>query len=345
MITGFALAFARALGEYGSVVFISGNMPFKTEIAPVLIVARARGVRLRARRPPSRCVLLRDLVRRCCSSSTSSNAGARAIMADAHDALAVRRARRRTRPSVRWTADRRRARASSACWSSSRWSTSSRGVRATARGVYWDNLVGDPDTLQLDPADADRSRRSRWSLNLVFGLAAAWAIARFRFPGRAAADRADRPAVLRVAGRRRAHPRAALRPAGLSSAPGCASTTSRSSSPAPGLVLATAFVTFPFVARELIPLMEAIGSDEEVAGGQPRRARLADLPAASRCPTSSGACSTASSSATPARWASSARSTSSPATSPARPTRMPLRVEKLFQEYNTARLVRRRVAC
>ena len=40
VLTGFALALARALGEYGSVVFISGNMPFKTEIAPVLIVSR-----------------------------------------------------------------------------------------------------------------------------------------------------------------------------------------------------------------------------------------------------------------------------------------------------------------
>ncbi|HZO05121.1 MAG TPA: sulfate ABC transporter permease subunit CysT [Solirubrobacterales bacterium] len=40
LITGFALAFARAVGEYGSVVFISGNMPYKTEIAPILIVAR-----------------------------------------------------------------------------------------------------------------------------------------------------------------------------------------------------------------------------------------------------------------------------------------------------------------
>jgi len=40
VLTGFALSFARALGEYGSVVFISGNMPFKTEIAPVLIVSR-----------------------------------------------------------------------------------------------------------------------------------------------------------------------------------------------------------------------------------------------------------------------------------------------------------------
>ena len=39
-ITGFALAFARGLGEYGSVIFISSNMPFKTEIAPVLIVSR-----------------------------------------------------------------------------------------------------------------------------------------------------------------------------------------------------------------------------------------------------------------------------------------------------------------
>jgi sulfate transport system permease protein len=40
VITGFALAFARALGEYGSVVFISGNLPYKTEIAPYLIVMR-----------------------------------------------------------------------------------------------------------------------------------------------------------------------------------------------------------------------------------------------------------------------------------------------------------------
>jgi sulfate/thiosulfate transport system permease protein len=40
ILTGFALAFARALGEYGSVVFISGNMPMKTEITPLLIVTK-----------------------------------------------------------------------------------------------------------------------------------------------------------------------------------------------------------------------------------------------------------------------------------------------------------------
>jgi sulfate/thiosulfate transport system permease protein len=40
LLTGFALALARALGEYGSVIFIAGNMPYRTEIAPVLIVGR-----------------------------------------------------------------------------------------------------------------------------------------------------------------------------------------------------------------------------------------------------------------------------------------------------------------
>lgn len=40
ILTGFALAFARAVGEYGSVIFIAGNTPYQTEIAPLLIVIR-----------------------------------------------------------------------------------------------------------------------------------------------------------------------------------------------------------------------------------------------------------------------------------------------------------------
>jgi sulfate transport system permease protein len=40
LLTGCALAFARGLGEYGSVVFISGNMPMKTEIAPLIIMTK-----------------------------------------------------------------------------------------------------------------------------------------------------------------------------------------------------------------------------------------------------------------------------------------------------------------
>ncbi|HMN52302.1 MAG TPA: ABC transporter permease subunit, partial [Xanthobacteraceae bacterium] len=40
LLTGFALAFARAVGEYGSVIFIAGNLPNLSEITPLLIVIR-----------------------------------------------------------------------------------------------------------------------------------------------------------------------------------------------------------------------------------------------------------------------------------------------------------------
>jgi sulfate transport system permease protein len=40
LLTGFALAFARAIGEYGSVVFISGNLPMRTEVLPLLIMGK-----------------------------------------------------------------------------------------------------------------------------------------------------------------------------------------------------------------------------------------------------------------------------------------------------------------
>jgi sulfate transport system permease protein len=43
LLSGFTLAFARAIGEYGSVIFVSSNMPYQTEIAPVLIVGRLEG--------------------------------------------------------------------------------------------------------------------------------------------------------------------------------------------------------------------------------------------------------------------------------------------------------------
>src|SRR5262245_36101424 len=40
LLTGFALAFARGLGEYGSVIFIAGNMPMRTEITPLLVMIK-----------------------------------------------------------------------------------------------------------------------------------------------------------------------------------------------------------------------------------------------------------------------------------------------------------------
>ena len=85
----------------------------------------------------------------------------------------------------------------------------------------------------------------------------------------------------------------------------------------PGIVIATIFVTFPFVARELIPLMEEQGTEEEEAaimlGGFARFSR-------SRCPTLNGRYFTGYCYATRARWANSARYRSSPAISKAKPT-------------------------
>ena len=101
-------------------------------------------------------------------------------------------------------------------------------------------------------------------LNLIFGIAAAWLIARFRFPGRAVLTTLiDLPFSVSpvVAGLAFVLVFGVNSPAGewlrahgyqVIFAP-------------PGLVLATAFVTFPFVARELIPVLEAVGAEEDLA--------------------------------------------------------------------------------
>ena len=136
---------------------------------------------------------------------------------------------------------------------------------ALARGprVYWNALFNDPDTwsailltLRVAPAAV--------LLNLVFGLAAAWAIARFRFPGRTLLTALiDLPFAVSpvVAGL------IFVLIFGLQGffGPWLRAHHVKIIFATPGLILATAFVTFPFVARELIPLMEAIGSDEETA--------------------------------------------------------------------------------
>ncbi len=102
------------------------------------------------------------------------------------------------------------------------------------------------------------------ALNTVFGLAAAWTIARFRFPGRTVLTTLiDIPFSVSpvVAGfvfllvfQDTAPVGAWLKAHGY-----------QVLFAAPGLVLATAFVTAPFVARELIPVFEAVGPDEEIA--------------------------------------------------------------------------------
>jgi sulfate/thiosulfate transport system permease protein len=134
---------------------------------------------------------------------------------------------------------------------------------ADGLGAYWHNLTGDADTrhsilltLTVAPVAV--------AMNLAFGVAAAWCIARFQFPGRTLLiTLIDLPFSVSpvVAG---------LVFVLLFGAQGYFGPWLREHGyqvifATPGLVLATAFVTFPFVARELIPVLEAIGPEEELA--------------------------------------------------------------------------------
>jgi sulfate transport system permease protein len=137
--------------------------------------------------------------------------------------------------------------------------------QALAGGVasYWNNLVGDRDTLHAILLTLGVAPIAV-GVNLVFGVAAAWAIARFRFPGRSVLTAlVDLPFSISpvVAGLmlvllfgRQGYFGPWLQEHGF-----------KIIFAVPGLVLATSFVTLPFVARELIPVMEAIGSEEEIA--------------------------------------------------------------------------------
>ncbi len=137
--------------------------------------------------------------------------------------------------------------------------------QAFSRGiaVYFENLFGDPDTrhavlltLTVAPCAV--------VLNLVFGVAAAWAIARFQFRGRTLLiSLIDIPFSVSpvVAGLMFV----LLFGLGGFFGPWLRANGVQILFATPGLILATTFVTLPFVARELIPVMEAIGPDEELA--------------------------------------------------------------------------------
>ena len=138
-------------------------------------------------------------------------------------------------------------------------------VQAFAEGAtaYWNSLFHNTDTrhsifltLMVAPVSV--------ALNTVFGVAASWTIARFRFPGRAVLTTLiDLPFSVSpvVVGLLFVVLLGSKTPLGgwllehdyrVIFAP-------------PGIVLVTMFVTFPFVARELIPIFEAVGSEEEIA--------------------------------------------------------------------------------
>lgn len=129
--------------------------------------------------------------------------------------------------------------------------------------AYFHNLFGDADTrhavlltMIVAPVAV--------ACNIVFGVAAAWAIARFRFPGRTLLTALiDLPFSVSpvVAGLM------LLLIFGLQGYLGVwlREYNIKIVFALPGLILATTFVTLPFVARELLPVMEAIGDEEEIA--------------------------------------------------------------------------------
>jgi sulfate transport system permease protein len=134
---------------------------------------------------------------------------------------------------------------------------------AAGAPAYFHNLFGDPDTRHAILMTLTVAPVAVVS-NVVFGVAAAWAIARFRFRGRTALlTLLDVPFSVSpvVAGLM------FVLLFGLQGylGPWLREHHVRIIFAAPGLILATTFVTLPFVARELIPLMQAQGADEEMA--------------------------------------------------------------------------------
>lgn len=284
-LTGFTLAFARSIGEYGSVIFISSNMPFSTEIAPVLIVSRLEEFAYREASAIATVLLgvsfllliAINLLERW-SQPGSTPMPLRATFA-VLDWPFARLVRLLDGPAVRdpalaTPALARMIRVAPRLFSGLTVAIvgllvlvplASVFVQAFSGGVgaYLRNLTADPDTrhailltLIVAPLAV--------AMNTVFGIAAAYTIARFRFPGRALLTTLiDLPFSVSpvVAGLVFVLLFGLQTPFGawlkeqgyqVIFAP-------------PALVLATAFVTFPFVARELIPVMEANGPEEEIA--------------------------------------------------------------------------------
>lgn len=288
-LTGFTLAFARAIGEYGSVIFISSNMPFQTEIAPVLIVSRLEEFAYREASAIAVALLgvsfllliVINLIERWSQPGNMPALFKVGLISTGRICFWPFRAFGDwlMRPRDVWSNAPNPTLQLILKLTPPTLITATIGIVgllvllplinvfaqafSTGMRAYWHHLVNDPDTrhaifltLVVAPLAV--------AMNTVFGIAAAYTIARFRFPGRTLLTTLiDLPFSVSpvVAGLVFVLLFGLQTPVGawlkdhgyqVIFAP-------------PGLVLATAFVTFPFVARELIPVLEANGYEEEVA--------------------------------------------------------------------------------
>ena len=273
LLTGFTLAFARAVGEYGSVIFIAGNLPMKTEITPLLIVihleefdyqgAAALGLRDAGH-------LLRGAVGHQPAAGLGPappRAGGALMAAAASPALVAGCASRPGQHTwlhaiVRWL-----------FISVSLMFLAAVLLAPAGHGVRHGVRQGHRRPTCKAFADPDTSAAIRLTLitaavvvpvNTVFGLAAAWAIAKFEFRGKSfLITLIDLPLAVSpvISGM------VFVLLFGLHGWFGVWLQDHDISIifALPGIMLATMFVTFPYVARELIPLMQQLGNDEEEA--------------------------------------------------------------------------------
>ena len=267
LATGFTLAFARGIGEYGSVVFISGNLPLKTEITPLLIVikleqydydgAAALGFFMLAM---SFVMLFAINLVQGWGQRRHGHRGGTLMAAGASVATEVR-------PLTRGARAARVALIALSVGFLGLLLLAPLGavlVQALAKGFgEWFASLKDPDTIASIKLTL-LTAAIVVPVNTVFGICAAWAIARFEFRGKSLlVTLIDLPfAVSPVI--------AGLVLVFLFGTQGwfgewLLDRDVQVIFAVPGIVLATIFISFPYVARELIPLMQQQGSDEEVA--------------------------------------------------------------------------------
>ena len=262
-MTGFALAFARAVGEYGSVVFVAGNMPFRTEIAPVLIVHRLE--EFAYGEATAIAVVLLGISFFALVAINAWNAGASAMQVETIKPPDLARIRKAQADHwlVRWTL--------------TSLALATLGLlvivpvvnvfyQALAPGLatYLGNLVRRSGHPACHLVDADRRPgRCRLERRLRRGRGLGHRPLPVSRP--AGAHDLDRPALLGLAGRGRLGVCSAVRLHRDHWGTWLRRPWHQVLFAPPGLLLATTFVTLPFVARELIPVLEAIGPEEDLA--------------------------------------------------------------------------------